>query len=168
MEFDFNFWGMACLVLGMILVGVEIFTPGFGIPGASGMVLLALCIVMTAKGWTEALIIATVIVAMICIMVIIAVRSVAKGRLSRSKIILNNSLTREEGFSAVANLDSLLGKEGVCATPLRPAGTVEIEGNKYDVVSDLGFIETGEAVVISAVEGRRVVARRIDKEEEEG
>lgn len=162
-----NFWGVACLALGMVLVGIEIFTPGFGVPGAAGMVLLALSIVLTAQGLGEALIIAAIIVTLICIMVVLAVRSAANGRLSRSKIILNNRLSKEEGYSAVADLDDLLGREGVCATPLRPAGTADIDGNRYDVVSDLEFVEAGERIVITAVEGRRVVARRVDKEEVE-
>lgn len=163
---EISFWAVSCLVLGIVLVGIEVFTPGFGIPGASGMALLALSIVLQAKTLGEALIIGAIIIVTIGIMVAIAVKSVASGRLSRSKIILSSRLNKEEGYSAVANLEDLLGKEGVCLTPLRPSGTVEIGGSKYDVVSDLDFVNAGERVVISAVEGRRVVASRVGEKDE--
>lgn len=159
-----NTWAVACMVLGMALVAVEIFTPGFGVPGALGLIFLALCIILQAKTLIEALIIAGVMIILIAVLFFIAVRSVATGRLSRSRIILNQRASRQEGYSAVEDVQDMVGKQGVCITPLRPAGTVEIDGRRLDVVSDLEFINAGEAIVVSAVEGRRIVVRRVGEE----
>ena len=51
----------------------------------------------------------------------------------------------------------LLGKLGVAATSLRPAGAAEIGGRRVDVVTDGQFVEAGVAIKVIAVEGSRVV-----------
>ncbi len=53
----------------------------------------------------------------------------------------------------------LLGQEGVALTPLRPSGTAVINGERVDVVSEGGFIAQEAAVIVTAVEGTRVVVR---------
>ena len=51
----------------------------------------------------------------------------------------------------------LLGRRGRALTSLRPSGTVEIDGRRVDVVADGEFLDAGSAVVVSGVEGGRVV-----------
>jgi len=55
---------------------------------------------------------------------------------------------------------SLLAREGVALTMLRPAGTAKIDGRRVDVVSESDFIEEGSAILVVAVEGNRVVVRK--------
>ena len=38
----------------------------------------------------------------------------------------------------------LMGKTGTVLTPLRPAGIIEIDGTKYDVISDGVYISSGK------------------------
>ncbi|MEM1058428.1 MAG: NfeD family protein [Verrucomicrobiota bacterium] len=57
------------------------------------------------------------------------------------------------------NLDHLNGKDGLTVSLCRPAGTVEIEGKRYDVVSEGALIQPGAKVTVVQVEGRRVVVR---------
>ncbi len=54
-----------CLVLGVVLIIIEMFTPGFAIPGISGLILLLIGIVLTAGSVTEGLIIFLVILAIL-------------------------------------------------------------------------------------------------------
>jgi membrane-bound serine protease (ClpP class) len=49
---------------------------------------------------------------------------------------------------------------GKAVTPLRPSGTVEIEGKKYDTISESGFLDSNEMVEVSKVEGYRIVVRK--------
>ncbi len=51
-----------------------------------------------------------------------------KGRLSRSKLILNDAVTEKAGYADFDALGDWVGKQGVAISPLRPAGVVEIEG----------------------------------------
>ena len=53
---DINTWAVICLLAGLVLMVVEIFTPGFGLAGGSGLVLMAAAIILQAKSILEALI----------------------------------------------------------------------------------------------------------------
>ncbi len=60
---------------------------------------------------------------------------------------------------AAADVDAdrpALGAQGVARSTLRPAGTAEFEGRLVDVVSDGQFIEAGETIEVTGVEGDRV------------
>ena len=53
-------------------------------------------------------------------------------------------LTRGPGYASAPESDlTWLGKRGTAASPLRPAGIAEIEGERVDVVSEGEFIEAG-------------------------
>lgn len=55
---------------------------------------------------------------------------------------------------------NLIGKKGITLTTLRPSGLVLIDNKKVDAVSERGVIEKGETVVVSKVEGIRIVVRK--------
>ena len=58
-------------------------------------------------------------------------------------------LADQEGYFSVPMTPILLvGKTGVAATVLRPSGKVIIDGEYYDAVSDKGFINKGEKIVV--------------------
>jgi membrane-bound serine protease (ClpP class) len=48
----------------------------------------------------------------------------------------------------------------VAATTLRPAGIARIEGARLDVVTDGEYVEAGEPVEVTRVDGNRIVVRR--------
>lgn len=75
------------------------------------------------------------------------------------KFILSEEEKATEGYTSRANLSELLGAEGIAVTTLRPAGTAEINGKRVDVVTDSEYIEHGKPIVVSAVEGMRVVVK---------
>ena len=71
---------------------------------------------------------------------------------------------REEqslGYQGPRDFQHLLGKEGTTLTPLRPAGTAMIDGERYDVVSDGGYMDPNKPIKVIKVEGTRVVVREI-------
>ncbi|MCL4697026.1 MAG: hypothetical protein KJ023_08250, partial [Burkholderiaceae bacterium] len=41
-----------------------------------------------------------------------------------------------------------------------PAGVADLDGERVDVVSDGEFIEAGEAIEVTRVDGNRIVVRR--------
>lgn len=57
-------------------------------------------------------------------------------------------------------LASLLGRTVRAATVLRPSGAVEVEGERFDVVTNGEFVEAGELVKVVAVQGQRVIVER--------
>ena len=68
--------------------------------------------------------------------------------------------TAEESLRGNAHL---LGKTGLCESPLRPAGIISLEdGEQIDVVADGEFIEKGEQVVIRECPSTRIVVSRAE------
>ena len=151
-----------CFVLGMGFLILEVFMPGFGLPGIAGVVLEIAAIVMTymGHGGLAALGVTLIILALVAIAVSLALRSVTKGRLAKSNMVLNDSERVEDGYVATRDMDVFLGREGVTVTVLRPAGMAEFENVKLNVVADGEYIAKGVQVYVDHVEGARVVVRR--------
>jgi membrane-bound ClpP family serine protease len=149
-----------CLIFGVLLVIFEMFIPGFGISGISGVILLILGISLTARTVVEGLFLLLIILAVLGINLIFMLRSATKGRLAKS-LVLNDSLNKEAGFSGTDDLSCYLGREGVAHTVLRPAGAADFGGVKLDVVTEAEYLAKGTKVKVIKVEGRRVVVREV-------
>src|SRR5690606_27717883 len=78
-----------------------------------------------------------------------------------SKLVLKDATTTEDGYVSNVNRIDLIGKEGKTLTPLRPSGTVLINEERIDVVSEGNYIESDRKVKVVEVEGSRIVAREI-------
>ena len=61
---------------------------------------------------------------------------------------------------ALVDYSRLLGKSGLTATPLAPAGKARFNGELVDVISHGEFIEPGTEVVVSDVQGNRVIVEK--------
>ena len=146
--------------VGLLLVIVEMFYPGFGAPGITGLILLIAGIFLTAKSVLDVLILLIIIFAILGAALALVLRSASSGRLSRT-LILSDSLKKEAGFSSNENLESFLGKEGITNTILRPAGSADFDGAKLDVVSEGSFIPKGSKVKVIEVSGPRIVVREL-------
>jgi membrane-bound serine protease (ClpP class) len=82
--------------------------------------------------------------------------------LVKSPVTLKTSLSRSDGFSSQSEeLLAYNGKTGMAVTDLRPAGMAMIENKRVDVVSRGEYIEKGSAVVVLAIEGNRVMVKKI-------
>jgi len=154
---------LVCFILGLGLLTVEVFLPGFGLPGISGIVFEAVSIVLTyiRYGGLAALGMTLITLAVVAIVVSLALRSVNKGKLSKSSVILTDTESTEEGYVATRDMDVFLGKEGVSTTVLRPTGMAEFDGVKLNVITDGEYIAKDVPVRVDHVEGARVVVRRI-------
>ena len=68
------------------------------------------------------------------------------------------------GGSLPDAFENLLGQYGVAHTVLRPAGIATISGRRVHVVTDGEYIDRGTEVVVSEVDGARVVVRALNNE----
>jgi membrane-bound ClpP family serine protease len=151
-------WMVVCFVLGLILLIFEMFHPGFGAPGITGLILLIVGVVVSAQTWMERLILIVIILAILGIALTFVLRSASKGYLSR-KLVLSHSSKKESGYSGTEDLEYFLGKEGLAVTVLRPAGTANFDGVKLDVVTEGEFVPKDAKIKVIKVEGRRIVVR---------
>ena len=156
---------VACFLLGLGLLIVEVFMPGCGLPGISGVIVEVVAMVRTYlwHGGLAALGVTLIILAVVGIAISLALRSVNKGRLSKSPIILNDEESASEGYVAIRDMEVFLGREGVTTTVLRPTGMAEFDGVRLSVVSKGEFIEAGRAVTVECVEGNRIVVHEAKK-----
>ena len=77
------------------------------------------------------------------------------------QLILETGLAAGEGYASAPESDNRwLGKNGTAFSPLRPAGIAVIDGERVDVVSDGEFIDAGMPIVVTRVDGNRIVVRR--------
>lgn len=76
-------------------------------------------------------------------------------------LVLDEKQRNRDGYTGTKNKEELLGAIAVCATDLRPAGTVTVEGEPVDVVTEGDFVKKGDIVKIIKVDSSRVLVRRI-------
>lgn len=148
------------LLVGFTLVVIEMYIPGFGVPGITGIIMLILGVFFARPSPLGAVIMVLIIVALLCIALSICLHSAAKGRLSKSRLVLHDVATQAE-TAETNDLAYFVGHEGETCTVLRPAGMAEFEGVKLNVVSDGEYIANGARVVVDRVEGNRIVVREI-------
>ncbi len=148
-------------ILGVALLITELFLPGFGVSGICGVLcLIAVSVIqfMTNKPLTATLV--TVVLGVILvIMVVLFMHSMKKGVLFRSPIVLKDKIEAEALTPSSGSLDQLPGKTGTALTPLRPSGTVEIEGKRYSVVTDATFIDKGASITVVSVDGTKITVQ---------
>jgi len=176
---------LSAVLLGVALILVEVFvTPGVGVPGFAGLVLLLLGLVglianpaATGAGSED--------YAYAGLMVLVAVFAAGVGMylfsrytqyvpLANKLVLQDTSPRRDTMLSAMgpeasdAEAPARVGDEGVAHTRLMPAGTAEIDGKLVDAVAERGFIERGEAVKVTSATRYRVTVVRASAEENGG
>lgn len=149
-----------CVLAGVILLVVEAFMPGFGVPGISGIILLLAGVAMTwyEYGAMVGLGTTVAVLALVGVAISVSLKSASSGRLSKSDLILNDTETPP---SENADMQLLVGKEGVVKNTLRPVGTAEFDCGKLHVTSDGEYVSEGQKVRIVRVEGTQIFVNKI-------
>jgi membrane-bound serine protease (ClpP class) len=169
-------WEILLFAAGILLIIAEIFIiPGFGIAGISGITLTILALVFAMidnnlfyfKGNLNFI----VIVKPLSIVMVSALSSLVvsiwlAGRVfpgkSFSHLALRIKLDSSKGYIGVEDINNnLIGKVGIAASSLRPAGKIEIEGKWYDATIEFGMADKGEELVVTKFEGGRVYCERL-------
>jgi len=156
-----NIPAVIMLVIGFALVVFEMYIPGFGAPGIIGIILLVVGVIATNPTPLQALVLALIIVVLLCIAFSICIRTVSKGRLNKTPLVLTDVATGSSKDEKEDDLSYFVGRTGETHTLLRPAGIAEFDGVKLNVVSDGDFIDVGRQVRVERVEGNRIVVREV-------
>lgn len=144
-------------VAGLLLLFLEMFLPGM-IAGLVGGCLLTASVVMTytdlgPEAGNVALLIASCCSAGLWWWWANHFQQTRVGR----AMTLSASI---EGNSTMAGLDKYTGHTGEATTPLRPSGTITIEGKRIDALTDGEFIEAGSSVRVVRAHGMGLLVRR--------
>src|SRR5699024_10161042 len=161
--------------LGLI---VELYSPGFGVPGSMGILALVLFFyghIIAGLAGMEAVLLLIIGIGLIVaeffvtggILGLLGVGAIIGSLFMSGYDLSHMSLSIAIAFivAIVAGvvLYKFIGMEGVTVTPLRPAGTALFDNERIDVVSEGSFIELDKEVKVIKVEGMRVVVREIKK-----
>ena len=138
---------------GLVLIALEILVPG-GIVGTIGFLCcIGAVVIAWNEDWTYGLAGLVFVLIATPLMIYFGIR-----RLSLRKSLV----TGDAAEGSRADLDELIEQEGVAKSVLRPAGIAVFDERRVNVVTRGDMIEADAKVKVIAVEGSRVVVKRID------
>ncbi len=145
-------------VVGILLIGAELFVPG-GILGALGGIMLLGAIgaaFFISPTFGLAVTAAAAVLSIVSIALWITL--FPKTSLGRQMTLAQDSRTFS---SSEEGLQDLIDKEGVASSDLRPGGFATIDGRRVNVVSEGGMVSRDTRVRVTMIEGNRVVVRAL-------
>jgi len=155
-------WGAPALFgFGLFLLLLEIFViPGFGIAGVMAMIAIMGSILWSygmnnLQEGVWVLAIATLVSGSGLVIIVKSLPEIMK----RNKNIFLSEVLRSDK-EELEFYTLLPGKRGVSLSTLRPSGMVLIDDKKLDALSDGEFIENNQSIVVSRVEGTKVIVKR--------
>lgn len=150
---------------GLLLLILEVFViPGFGATGIAGILMLVAGLLLSRVsphgGMAEiraALMLLVISFAATLALFLALLRFLPQARWMGA-IVLEDRQDHAVGFHADRHEgEPLLGKRGRCLSDLRPAGVVEIEGRRLDVISSGNYIARGALVTVIEIKANRIV-----------
>lgn len=153
---------LGAFIGSLFLVGLEILTPGAGIFGLLGVVILFGSLFYTLGATVDAVYILAGGTVLSLVLFYFIGRRLPKSSLL-AKVMLKDQSTKEKGYSSQSDKSKYLHQHGRTITILRPSGTVRIGRERVDAVSAGSFIERDVEVRVVEVEGSRVVVEPVPK-----
>ncbi|MBO4879498.1 MAG: hypothetical protein J5544_04500 [Clostridia bacterium] len=155
-----NIGALILLIVGIALIVVERIIPGFGIAGVSGGAAIIAGLIVGSKTFGAAMFTLAIVVIILCIAAVIIFKVVFGKQRSKSKLILNESIDSSSTELTGETAAQLVGKEGIALSTLRPSGIAMIDGRRLDVLAKGEFIQKGEAIVVTEVEGLHITVEK--------
>ncbi len=151
-------------IVGMGLLILEVFVPGFGLFGIAGILSILASFYFVLGGNASALNwLAISIVAALTLFALLI--KYLPSNPAWNLFVLKDKQENSEGYSVTPDLTQYAGKSGVAVTTLRPAGIALIDGIRIDVVTFGDYIDAGTNIVVDKVEGSKIFVKKQAKEE---
>lgn len=168
-------WEILVFITGIILLAVELFViPGFGIFGVLGIVFILGGLVLGMlpnQDFNFDFVPASQLFGALLTVILAALASVGlvfwlTPKINQwgafSTITLSSTQERSDGYTSSFYSNSLLGKEGIVHSRLRPSGRVEIDGEIYDATSRGDFIDQDEKIIVISTEGTSLKVKKLE------
>lgn len=157
-----SFAPVLILVLGLLMLFIEVtVVAGFGVIGIAGLGLIGWgsFAAWTTYGplWGVTLVAGSLAVTGLLVWLFFRSRG-AKALIRVEKI--------DGSSSEVANLTHLVGRRGLAVSDLRPSGIAQIEGIRYDVLSDGGFVAKDSAIEVKSIGTNSILVSAVRPEPE--
>ncbi len=154
----FNWIALFIFALGVLLLILEIFViPGFGVAGIFGIISISAGLILAFDISSIQMAFTVVCSSMVVTTVLVIVSFFL---LPKSLIFTRVALAEDTaGYHSSVSYDDLLGKKTKTLTPFRPAGIIEIDGKRYDAITEGSFIDKDTDVEVVQVQGNKIVIR---------
>jgi membrane-bound serine protease (ClpP class) len=147
-------------VVGIVLILLELVLPG-GIIGIFGFAAFLASFFLAAENFVHMGISLLIAFTISILASVVMIKVYDKKMKFFKKLILTDSTSTESGYVSNRNRTELIGIIAHALTDLRPSGTIVVEDERIDAVSEGGFIKKDSAVKIVKVEGSRIVVREL-------
>jgi len=166
-----SYWEIIIFIIGVVLVILEIFViPGFGVAGVSGIICIVVGLVFSMvgnvgfdfSGVPTGMIASRLMIVLVALAISLPLSILLGKKLFESRLFgglaLNTVQDSQQGYTVADNGErQQIGRQGVAATVLRPAGKVEVDGKIYDAVAQIGYVDKGTAVKVVGYENGSLI-----------
>ena len=151
------------LCVGLVLLFIEMFIPGFGVCGISGLVVIAGGIITHAvltKSIVQVLGLILIFSLVIIILFLILIRSARYGLLGKTPFVENKTAV-PMNYQNQSEFAFLVGEVGVAITDMRPSGKFMIDDKVYEgIEKNADMVEKGQRVKVVQVEGIKIIVEK--------
>lgn len=159
-------WGLALLALALVVLGLELFVPSGGVLGITAAVLAVagvVCLFKVDTKWGAIGGLFVLVMGPAALFVGLKIwPHTPMGRRVIGTPTDEELNARREAEEAERRRDAaMIGQEGTVLTDLRPVGTVEIAGRRYDALSELMVVPRGARVRVTGFDGVQVRVRQV-------
>ena len=147
-------------LLGIIIILAEFILPSGGILSLTAAIVFGYSLFYVFKNVSPDLgfLFLGFDIILIPVLVLIGIKILA-----RSPLALKKSLSKKEGVTSQdTELQALVGKTGTVINDLRPAGKAFIDNKRLDVVSEGDYIDKDATIVVTSVDGNRIVVKAVE------
>jgi len=172
-----NWLAPLVFVVGLVLLFIEVFiTPGFGVMGVTGILLIVTGILLALSNlsrwpqtdfeWSrlyEALAATVGVLAVFAVLAWLLARFFPRLPILRHLVLAPSTVSDGSSRAAAAPQESTarVGEIGRATSILRPAGKARFDDRLVDVVTEGDFLAPGAAVRVVRLEGNRGVVRAV-------
>lgn len=152
---DIEFLWLIVTMMGVVMFILEALVPGIQFFALVGILFLAIGISNSIGSIGVSIIV--IALALLISMILIYVFTRKGYRIKAfDKFVLHESIDSVP----VENKKSLVGKEAITTSALKPTGKGVIEGVTYDLYSESGYIPENTSVIVIKEEGIKIIVRR--------
>lgn len=151
------------LCLGLLFVIVEVFMPGFGFFGITGMCsLIAGIVVRICEGLSleQSLILILIVLGALAVGGLFMIFSAQYGFLGRTGLFENQTTISKDYNKLDKEHKKLIGKSGKAVSNLNLGGQAKINGKIYEVQSISSFIPEGSHVKVVSIKDNTIMVRK--------
>lgn len=153
---------IAVFLAGILCIIIEMLMPTVGLLAGAGVAAMLYSVVMTLGGDINAVYAMLVSFAMAVFIFALIVKKLPSSKLW-NRLTLKDKSNTANGYVSAEPREELLGKRGIVVTELRPSGSALIADKLVDVISEGAFLTKGEKIIVVAVNGNRVLVRKVNK-----